>query len=297
MDLYKNVTGDIDAMISFDKTLGGFGQNTVNTTRERVQVNSKHEKIEREIEGASPYLKSDYELFIEHHNMLMQEYLATQLHLRNILEKKNEIKSIQKLSDLCERHQCSNIAQLFVEKNDDEYVLQCFQDFQQDLDNNINLRNDFNRFADSFEAYRYNMEICNKLSGIDQQFTLERPNYRQLNFIIHSHENINKTLLDYQAKIIEQQTTVDQFKHDASYTALFPIATNDKNMFSIAATEVYVEQSPKYQDYLKVIKNELKSLNETGKNIFSKHYQDTITQSNLENAKTKESVSIYSNGF
>lgn len=297
MDLYKNVTGDLDAMITFDKILGGFGQNTVNNTRERVQINSKHEKVEREIEGASPYLKSDYELFVEHHNMLMQEYRATQLHLRNILEKKNEVKSIQKLADLCERHQCANIAQLFVEKNEDEYVLQCFQDFQQDLENNNNLRKDFNRFSDSFEAYRYNMEICNKLSGIDQPFTLERPNDRQLNFIIHSHENINKTLLDYQAKIVEQQTTVDQFKQDASYTALFPIATNDKNMFSIAATEVYVEQSPKYQDYLKVIKNELKSINETGKNMFSQHYKDTITQSNLENAKTKESASTYSNGF
>ena len=56
MDFYKNVTGDIDAMIAFDKILGGFGQNTVNTTRERVQINSKHEKVEREIEGASPYL-------------------------------------------------------------------------------------------------------------------------------------------------------------------------------------------------------------------------------------------------
>lgn len=229
--------------------------------------------------------------------MLMQEYRATQLHLRNILEKKNEVKSIQKLADLCERHQCSNIAQLFVEKNEDEYVLQCFQDFQQDLENNNALRKDFNHFSDSFEAYRYNMEICNKLSGIDQPFTLERPNDRQLNFVIHSHENINKTLLDYQAKIIEQQTTVDQLKQDASYTALFPIATNDKNMFSIAATEVYVEQSPKYQDYLKVIKNELKNINETGKNAFSQHYKDTITQSNLENVKTKESASTYSNGF
>ena len=297
MDLYKNVIGDIDAMITFDKILGGFGQNTVNTTRERVQINSKHEKVEREIEGASPYLKSDYELFVEHHNMLMQEYRATQLHLRNILEKKNEVKSIQKLADLCERHQCSNIAQLFVEKNEDEYVLQCFQDFQQDLENNNALRKDFNHFSDSFEAYRYNMEICNKLSGIDQPFTLERPNDRQLNFVIHSHENINKTLLDYQAKIIEQQTTVDQLKQDASYTALFPIATNDKNMFSIAATEVYVEQSPKYQDYLKVIKNELKNINETGKNAFSQHYKDTITQSNLENVKTKDSASTYSNGF
>lgn len=103
--------------------------------------------------------------------------------------------------------------------------------------------------------------------------------------------------MDYQAKIIEQQTTVDQLKQDASYTALFPIATNDKNMFSIAATEVYVEQSPKYQDYLKVIKNELKNINETGKNTFSQHYKDTITQSNLENVKTKESASTYSNGF
>lgn len=181
-------------------------------------------------------------------------------------------------------------------KNEDEYVLQCFQDFQQDLENNNALRKDFNHFSDSFEAYRYNMEICNKLSGIDQPFTLERPNDRQLNFVIHSHENINKTLLDYQAKIIEQQTTVDQLKQDASYTALFPIATNDKNMFT-ALTEVYVEQSPKYQDYLKVIKNELKNINETGKNTFSQHYKDTITQSNLENVKTKESASTYSNGF
>ena len=49
MDLYKNVTGDIDAMITFDKILGGFGQNTVNTTRERVQINSKHEKVEPEV--------------------------------------------------------------------------------------------------------------------------------------------------------------------------------------------------------------------------------------------------------
>lgn len=297
MDLYKSVSGDIDAMINFDKNLGGFGQNTVNTTRERVQINSKHERVDREIEGASPYLKSDYELFVEHHNMLMQAYQATQLHLRTILEKKNEIKSIQKLSELCERHQCSNIAQLFVEKNEDEYVRQCFQDFQQDLDNNTKLKNDFNYFSDSFEAYRYNLDICNKLSGIDKPFSLERPNDSQLNFIIHSHENINKTLMDYQKKIIEQQTTVDQFKHDASYTALFPIATNDKNMFSIAATEVYVEQSPKYQDYLKVIKNELKYLNETGKNTFSKHYHETITQSPTEPAKTKESTSTYSNGF
>lgn len=297
MDLYKNVSGDIDAMKQFDKNLGGFGRNTVTTTRERVQINSKHEHVEREIEGASPYLKSDYELFVEHHNLLMQAYHATQFHLRNILEKKNEIKTIQKLSELCERHQCSNIAQLFVEKNDDEYVLQCFQDFQQDLDNNTNLRNDFNHFSDSFEAYRYNLEICNNLSGINKPFSLERPNDKQLNFIIHSHENLNKTLMDYQKKIIEQQITVDQFKQDASFTALFPIATNDKNMFSIAATEVYVEQSPKYQDYLKVIKNELKDLSEAGKNTFSKHYHESITQSSVELAKTKESTSTYNNGF
>ena len=297
MDLYKNVSGDVEAMQNFDNHLGGLGRHTVAFILDRVETNSKHDKADRIIEGTSQYFKSDYELFVEHHNLMMQEYEATQLHLRNILDKKNEIKSISKLTELCERHQCSNIGELYVEKQDDEYVIQCFIEFQHDLENNLNLKKSFNQFADSFEAYRYNMDYCNKLSGIDKPFTLEASNETQLNSIVNSNMGVKKTLLDYQSKLQAQQITVDNFKNDATFTALFPLATNDKNLFTTAATEIYVVQSPRYQDYLKVVKSELKVSQESGQNSFDKHYKEALNKDISEKDKDHTQTHSLSNGF
>lgn len=297
MDLYMNVSGDVDAMRQFDNILGGLGQDTISSTIKRVEANSKHDKIERVIEGTSEYFKSDYELFVEHHKMLMEDYAATQIHLKSILDKKNDVKSIAKLSQLCEQHQCSNIGELFVEKQDNEHVRQTFLEFQKDMENNLNLKKSFNQFADSFEGYRYNLENCNKLSGLDKPFSLEGPNEKQLNFIANSSLGVKQTLLDYQNKLQEQQITVDKFKNDASYTALFPLATNDKNLFTNAAIEIYVVQSPRYQDYLRVIKSELKTAQEYGGNIFDQHFKQSLIKPEEIKQNEKSRTMILSNDF
>lgn len=292
MDLYSTVTGDVEAMQQFDRYLGGLGRDTFSQVKERVELNSKHDKVETVVEGVSPYFKSDYELFVEHHKMLMEAYVATQLHLQNILDKKNEVKSIAKLANLCEKHQCSNIAELLIQQGNNEYVMQCFVEFEAHLNSEPNLNTDFKRLGDSFESYRYNINICNNLSGLDQPFSSKVPNRTQLDFIINSRSSINQTLRSYMEMIDQQQNSVDSLRNTANYTALIPLATNDKNLFSQAATEIYVLQSPLYQDYQKLIKNELRNSQETGISIFDKHLREVNNPPKPQEVERSSDVSF-----
>jgi len=274
MDLYNQVTGDVEALKEFDKLLGGYGNQTVSYIRSCVEQNSRYDKPEPVIDGASPYFKTDYELFQEHHKILMQEFAATQYLLNEIISKKNDVKSIGKLSELCEKHNCANIGELYVQKQDDAQVIQAFTEFQHELENDLSVKKNFNTFAKSFEAYKYNIDLCNQLSGLDQPFEIDQPNEKQLNFIAHSGKNIKQTLLEFEKLLNQQHMTVDSLKKDANYTAQFPIATTDKNLFFTAATEVYVVQSSRYQDAISLIKKELKHTQELGRNTFEDHFKE-----------------------
>lgn len=283
MDLYKNVTGDIRALKVIDNSFCGMGQDTASIAIDKISQASKTQKLEPNKGNISPFLKTDYELFTEYHEMLKRDFDAIQVHLRSVLEHKKDVASIAKLTELAQRHNCSNIGELYITKGDDPVVMKGFSQFAEDLKSNLLLKQDFNKFAESFESMRYSIDNCNKLSGISESFTMDEPNEQQLNFISNAYQPVSEVLRSYRLQVMEQTKIIDQVKDLAMQTAFIAIPTNDRNVFTQAANEVYAIQNPKYNDLLAMTNNEMANMEEQGRNLYSDHLAEMQKQRNEQN--------------
>lgn len=283
MDFYKNVSGDVRALKVIDSSFCGMGQDTASRAVEKISQASKSDKIEPNKSNISPFLKTEYEIFTDYHEMLKRDYVSIQMHFRSVMEHKKDVTSIAKLTELAQRHNCSNIGELYITKGDDPAVMKGFAQFSDDLKRNLKLKQDFNKFAECFESMRYSLENCNKLSGINETFTMTEPNPQQLSFITNAHQPVNEVLRSYRMQIADQTKIIDQLKELALQTAFIAIPTNDRNVFSQAASEVHAIQNPKYNDLLALTNNEMAILEEQGRNLYTDHLAEVQKLNNDQN--------------
>lgn len=299
MNIYSNVSGDLELLKRLDQDFFGLGISTSRLFHAEQVAKSKQISENTTEHLSDPYLKSDYDLFKIYHDLAIQSQSFFSDMVDNFKKNSDSYKSLTKISLLCQKKNC-DILELVLDHAEDPVVKNALAAFAKEKDDNLDLNSELKSIAEAFESVRYNLTTSCNFIGFDNGFDLEN-NEKHLRFMSSRIDSTNtkQALLDFQNGLNQQESLLNSLHKTMLQVNDLPIPTVKLNVLMLAIRELHTITQGFQQKATLLNNSELNKVYENLPTIYDQYMGDvmkTIEETELQKHQDTNQY-LKENGF